>query len=117
MRNPVEVIIQGNVPSKSNSYKVIPKGLIKSNALKRYEESFFWQSGAIRDQNIDTPFEIELDVFYPSKRSDLDGCLKVVLDCLQHTKTITNDNNCCKIIARKFIDKQAPRIKIKITPI
>lgn len=113
----IEATIIGNVPSKSNCYKVIPKGLIKSAALRKYEELFFWQCGTIRDKNIDTPFEIELDVFYPSKRSDLDNSLKIILDCLQRTKTIKNDNLCCKIVARKFIDKENPRIIIKIETI
>ena len=36
----IEATIIGNVPSKSNCYKVIPKGLIKSAALKKYEEPF-----------------------------------------------------------------------------
>lgn len=63
----------------------------------------------MRDANIDSLFEFEIDVFYPSKRSDLDNALKCVLDCLQKARVIKNDNNCCKIVARKFIDKENPR--------
>ena len=44
-------------------------------------------------------------------------CLKCVLDCLQKSKTIKNDNNCCKIVGRKFIDKENPRIEFKIVTI
>ena len=82
--------------------------------LKRYEEAFMWQVGSMRDANISVPFEFYLDVYFPSKRSDLDGCLKGILDCLQHAKVIKNDNNCCLIHARKFIDKTNPRIEFKI---
>lgn len=113
----LEATIIGNVPSKSNSYKVIPRGLIKSTALNKYEESFLWQVGAIRNTLISTPFEFYVDIYYPSKRSDLDNSLKIILDCLQRAKIITNDNNCCKIVARKFIDKETPRLNLIIIPL
>lgn len=116
-----EITIQGNTPSKSNCYKIIQiKGyssLGKTKALKDYEDSFMWQIGSYRNLHIDRPFEFYIDVYYPSKRSDLDNALKIVLDCLQRTDTITNDNNCCKIVARKFIDKEHPRIVIRIVAI
>ena len=113
--------ITGLPPSKSNSYRIITLGghasLTKTTAMRKYEESFLWQVGGIRDANINTPFEFYIDVYFPSKRSDLDGCLKGVLDCLQKAKVIKNDNNCCLIKARKFIDKANPRVEIKIITI
>lgn len=116
-----KTIILGTIPSKSNSYRIIDKGghasLGKTTALKKYEEAFLWQCGALRDLNIDTPFNFFVDVYFPSKRSDLDGCLKCCLDMCQKVKAITNDNNCCKIVARKFIDKNEPRIEIGIEPV
>lgn len=114
-------VITGTPVSKSNAYKIITIGghasLTKTKAMKAYEESFLWQVGGIRDANIDVPFEFYLDVYFPSKRSDLDGCFKGVLDCLQKAKVIKNDNNCCKIVGRKFIDKENPRVEIKIVTI
>lgn len=111
-------VIKGAVPSKSNSYRIINIGghasLGKTTAMKKYEESFMWQVGSCRDANISVPFEFHIDVYFPSKRSDLDGCLKAVLDCLQKAKVIKNDNNCTKIVARKFIDKDNPRIEFVI---
>jgi Holliday junction resolvase RusA-like endonuclease len=119
-------VIQGNVPSKSNCYKIIQvrdahgkvySSLGKSNSLKSYEKSFYLQAGTYRGSQIDGLFEFEIDVYYPSNRSDLDNSLKVVLDCLQHIKAIKNDNNCVKIVARKFIDKTCPRIEFQIKTI
>lgn len=113
--------ILGAPISKSNAYRIITinnhASLTKTSAMKKYEESFLWQVGGIRDANIDTPFEFHIDVYFPSKRSDLDGCLKGILDCLQKAKVIKNDNNCCLINARKFIDKENPRIEFKIVTI
>jgi len=110
--------VNGTVVSKSNSYRIITinghGSLTKTTAMKKYEESFLWQVGKIRDANIDIPFELYLDVWFPSKRSDLDGALKAILDCMQKAKIIKNDNNCCKLLARKFIDKDNPRIEFRI---
>lgn len=113
--------ILGNVPSKSNSYRIVTinghGSLAKTAALKKYEESFAWQCNKYRDKNISNPFELWIDVFYPSKRSDLDGVFKCVLDCLQRVKAIKNDNLAMKIVARKFIDKTNPRIEFHIKQI
>lgn len=53
--------INGVVPSKSNSYRIVSFGghssLAKTTAMKKYEESFMWQAGKLRDLNIDTLFE------------------------------------------------------------
>ena len=111
----------GTPPSKSNAYRIITinghSSLTKTKAMHTYEESFLWQVGGIRDANINVPFEFYLDVYFPSKRSDLDGCFKGVLDCLQKAKVINNDNNCCLIHARKFIDKENPRVEFRIVTI
>ena len=111
-------VVLGNTPSKSNCYRIIKLGkhssLAKTKALKQYEDSFFMQVGKYRGVCIDEYFEFEIDVYYPSNRSDLDNSLKVVLDCLQKSKVIKNDNKCVKIIARKFVDKNNPRIEFEI---
>lgn len=112
--------ILGNVPSKSNCYRIITiaghSTLGKTKALKEFEDTFYIQCGC-RNLHIGEYFEFHCRVFYPSQRSDLDNSLKVILDCLQHTKTINNDNHCVKIVAEKFVDKNNPRIEFKIKTI
>lgn len=113
--------IKGNAPSKANCYKVITKSghgsLCKTSALRAYEDSFYMQIGKYRNLLLDDLFEFEVRVFYPSMRSDIDNSLKCILDCLQHTRTITNDNRCVKVTAEKFIDKADPRIEFRIITI
>lgn len=109
--------VEGTAPSKSNLYRFGTNGVYKSDKLKQYEERFYWQVGTYRNLNIKGQFEIYVNVFYPSIRSDLDNSLKVLLDCLQHTKTIENDNKCVKILAQKFVDKERPRVEFKIVEI
>ena len=110
--------IKGVAPSKPNCMKIVTINghgrLAKTPALKKYEEAFIWQAGKLRDLNINEPFEFYIDVYYTSKRSDLDNVLKLQLDVLQRIKCIKNDNNFCLIHARKFVDKENPRVEIMI---
>ena len=109
--------IFGSCPSKSNSYRIIrfnnAYSLGKTNSLKKYEKDFYIQCNLYRDVLIDGYFEFYMDVFYPNQRSDLDNSAKVVLDCLQKVKAIVNDNKCTKMVLRKFLDKDKPRIEFK----
>ena len=110
-----QYVIHGACPSKSNCYRIGHKGLFKTEALRKYEDSFRSQFAG-RGKMITERFELEIDVFYPSDRSDLDNSLKVALDCLQACKAIKNDRKCERIVAQKFIDKERPRIEFTITP-
>lgn len=122
----IKQVILGTIPSKSNSYRIITfkskdkskehASLAKTTALRKYEEAFFMQCGKYRNYNIDELFTIEVDVYYPSQRSDLDGCFKILMDCLQKIGAIKNDNKCTRIVANKFIDKDNPRIEFTLKP-
>ncbi len=120
----IEFTIRGNVPSKSNGYKIItitPKkgrphsSLAKTDELKRYEEGFYVQIPPGARQQIDSELTVRLRVYYDSWRPDIDGCFKVVLDCLQEAKVIQNDRQVHKIIAEKFKDAHNPRVEITLT--
>lgn len=114
--------VHGVVPSKSNCYRIITVGpkdkkhgsLAKTEALRKYEDSFYMQCNKYRNANIEGRFRFEISVFYPNDRSDLDNSLKVCLDCLQKIKAFANDNKCAEILAKKFIDKERPRIEFTI---
>lgn len=110
--------ILGQVPSKSNSYQIIRKAghadLKKSPAAKQYEDSFYLQVGSYKNLMVQGFFELHIRVYFKTKAHDLDNSLKIVLDCLQICKAIKNDNNCTRIVADKFIDKNNPRIEFRI---
>lgn len=113
--------IRGNCPSKSNCYKVIRLGnrcgLGKQKKLESYENSFKIQMLNYKYDIIESEFKFVIDVYYDSRRPDLDNSLKVVLDCLQKAQVIKNDNKCLEIVARKHLDKVDPRVEFIITPI
>lgn len=110
--------IKGTVPSKANAYRIITvaghASLGKSKALKDYERAFYLQMGAYRNLGLSGLFELEVRVFYPSMRSDLDNALKILLDCLQAGGAIANDNKCVRITAEKFIDRERPRVELRL---
>lgn len=110
--------ILGDIPSKANCYKIITirghGSLAKSKKLKDYEKSFFLQC-SIRDALIEEFFKIDVNVYFGSNRKDLDGCFKILLDCLQQCRVIKNDRQCVEIHARKIIDKERPRVEFTIT--
>ena len=110
--------IYGQVPSKSNGYKIITisghSSLAKTKAMKDYERKFYLQC-PLRGEEIAEPFAIDMDVYYNSNRPDLDNAFKIVLDCLQLCKAIKNDRYCFEIHARKLVDKVNPRIVLSIT--
>ena len=117
----MKYIIKGNCPSKSNQYKVIRLGnrcgLGKQKKLESYENSFKIQMLDYKYDIIESEFKFVIDVYYDSRRPDLDNSLKVVLDCLQKAEVIKNDNKCLEIVAKKHLDKIDPRVEFIITPI
>lgn len=109
----MNLTIYGQVPSKSNGYRIGNNWLYKSKPLLQYEESFRLQTLMVHD-TISVEFGINIIVYFQSNRSDLDNAAKVILDCLQNCKIILNDRLCVKMVMIKKIDKVNPRIRVFI---
>ena len=122
------MVIYGLPPSKSNSYRIITikqkdaegkvkhhGSLKKSDDLKKYESNFLLQINPhVSRLKVTGEFKVFLNVYYPNRRSDLDGAFKCFLDCLQTSGVIENDNLCMGIMALKRFDKSNPRIEFKL---
>lgn len=114
------ITILGQVPSKSNGYKIGNNRLYKSRELKDYEHFFHLKMLAYRfmfKDSIKEKFSIEIHVYFQSNRSDLDNAAKIILDCLQTSGVIENDRLCHRLLMYKFVDKENPRIDFEIKPI
>ncbi len=117
-------VTKNTPPSKSNSYKIITikakdfketgemwSSLGKTEEMKLWEKSFAAQCENYRQLGMKDKFTIDIHVYFKNNASDLDGCLKGLLDSLQDISAIYNDNLCYKIILEKHIDKINPRIE------
>lgn len=62
---------------------------------------------------IDGNVVIELDIYRERKRGDLDNRIKVCLDSLQG-RVFEDDSQIVEIHARRFDDKDNPRVELKI---
>ena len=112
------IIILGQVPSKSNGYKIGNNRLYKSKELKEYENRFSWLYALAQgkpSEPIKDKFSIKILVYFQSNRSDLDNSAKIILDCLQTCGVIENDRLCHELHMVKYIDKENPRIEFEIT--
>ena len=107
-------VIYGTVPSKSNSYRFAGKFMYKTKALKDYEASFIEQCKVYKDANLEGNLRINLKVYYPNRKSDLDGVTKAVLDLLQKVNAFDNDNKVAELFLYKGLDKESPRIEFSI---
>ena len=103
----------GQIPSKSNLYRISGGRMYKAEEVTKYELAFAAQTRHLRDAMIGD-FEVELRAYFPDKRQDLDGCFKVFFDCLQKIGAIQNDRKCQAIQAWRHVDKQNPRIEFKL---
>lgn len=112
-----KMTILGDCPSKANSYKIISFNghakLGKTKVLQAYEKSFALQC-KYRGLDLKEFFSIDVDVYYPNNRKDLDGAWKILLDCLQMNGVIHNDRECLELHSRKMLDKNNPRVEITI---
>jgi len=111
------ITILGQVPSKSNGYKIGNNRLYKSQELKHYEDVFYAEllfQRYLLSETIKEKFSIEIHVYFQSNRSDLDNAAKIILDCLQTCGVIENDRLCHRLLMYKFVDKDNPRIDFSI---
>lgn len=107
-------VIYGTVPSKSNSYRIAGRFMYKTKVLKDYEASFIEQCKVYKDANLVGNLRINLKVYYPNRKSDLDGVTKAVLDLLQKVNAFDNDNKVAELFLLKGLDKENPRIEFSI---
>lgn len=64
---------------------------------------------------IEGPVGIDLLVVFPSRRADLDNCIKPILDSLTGIG-YADDRQVVEIRARKGLDPKRPRVEVRVEP-
>jgi hypothetical protein len=108
-------IIHGEPASKANSRKLVTiKGrpaFIKSEKARKYVKQFEEQCPQMGDSMFLDDVEVEMTVFYGSRRPDLDE--SVILDCMQGF-IYKNDRQVKRKIITWALDKENPRSEITV---
>ena len=120
-----KITILGTPPAKSNTYNIITlKGkdgkhhssLGKSPEAKQYEKNFYIQVPAKhRKADIREDFGIIINEVLPTRGHDIDNPLKIILDSLQKSGVIHNDNLCRAMVVSKY--KGKGKIDYQILPL
>ena len=109
--------IQGQPYSKANSRKLVIIGgktrFIKSAPARRYVTDFQAQCPKL-DELLEGDLEVEVVIYYSSRRPDLDPSL--LLDCMEKL-IYKNDRQVKRQILYWGLDKKNPRAEIRVTEI
>jgi len=109
--------IKGQPYSKANSRKLVSiKGkprFIKSAPARRYVVDFQSQCPQLNEL-LEGDLEVEICIFYESRRPDLDPSL--ILDCMEN-RIYKNDRQVKRQILYWGLDKENPRSEIRVTEI
>jgi len=114
----MELTILGQTFSKANSRQMVMRGnrpaFIKSAKALDYEETALWQlkSKLGRHKPFSVPVAVEITIFYPDRRQDLDPSL--ILDVMQKAGVYENDRLVHEMHLFREIDKLNPRAEIVI---
>lgn len=114
----IELKILGELCSKSNSRRIVNRGkhprVIKSQKALDYEESSSLQiqSQLGAHETFLGYVGIEFHVWYASRRPDLD--ISLLQDILEKNGIYKNDRQVAEIRAVKYLDKNNPRVFVKV---
>lgn len=116
-------LIEGQVVSKANSRRLVTfKGkprIIKSDKALKFTRDMIIQLKAQMSNRerwpLTYPIKIDVSIYYPSNRQDLDASL--IMDGLQKAGVIENDRQVFELFARKKFDKDCPRAEIYVSEI
>lgn len=116
--------IRGKIPAKSSGRQVYlnkktgRRFYASSDAYQKYEEDFLWQVKNKRykqlPMNKKGRLSVTLIVYDTSRRQDIDSFPKTILDCLQKSGLIVNDNKIDKLLVVREVNKENPRCVILI---
>lgn len=115
----IEFTIMGEIPSLKNTLTVSYKDGKRrfyhtNNNVLVYKNSFSLLCPNKHKLNIDKPVAVELKIYKKDNRKDGCNLSDMVYDALQFARVIKNDRLVVERHEFDFIDKERPRVEIKI---
>lgn len=115
----LKITVEGNVPSKKNSYKIHlnPKTgarwIAPSEEVKQFEENLAWVARAAYrgDEPMYGNLQLFISAYVSNPRRDIDNLLGSILDGIERSGVIENDNQFYRIVMDK---KRALEDKLEI---
>ena len=111
-----DFVVQGEPASKANQRRVILVGktprVIKSKKAIDYVRSFAIQCPR-SDPLLTEDLELEVEIWFASRRPDLDGAVSLIMDAMQDL-LIKNDRQIKVIKAYWNLDRENPRSRIQL---
>lgn len=106
------VVYYGNKPTVQ-VYKTAKARAYENYAIKTIQR-------AIQEQNWIMPdklqyVNVELVYYMERKRKDIDNTFKILFDCCKLAGVVIDDDSTIPIVKDIFIDKNNPRVEVKIT--
>jgi Holliday junction resolvase RusA-like endonuclease len=102
--------------------------LAKTEQAKQYGESLAIAGRQVMQRAGLLPFPgdvvVEIDIYFQSRRADIDGPLKQILDSLQVTKrgrlgagVYKNDSQVKRLVLERYVDPDSPRVCVRVTEV
>jgi crossover junction endodeoxyribonuclease RusA len=100
-------------PVSANRYwRTFRNRVVKSDEARKYQDAAGWLAKAAGVQEIDGSVGLELRIYRPQRRGDLDNRIKVLLDAMQGI-LYADDGQVSEIHAYLDDDKHAPRVEVR----
>ena len=111
--------VLGEIPSMKNDLRISRRGGFyhKDNAVKKYKQSFAWQTPAKFRMEIIRPVVVTTVIFMKDRRKDCHNLQAVIFDSLEAAGVICNDRQIVKWNGEALIDRENPRVVITVKEI
>lgn len=115
----IELVLEGNVPSKKNSRAITRLGIsVPNNKFIQWQNDALKQVRAQTRQRFYVPVSIEVIIYFGNRgRADLDNRLTSILDMLVEALVLTDDKwqNVPQMAAQAEYRKNQPGAFIRLT--
>lgn len=119
-----QIIVHGTPISTNAAYRKgrAGRGLFMTEEAKAWKKQIALEAQNMTierrwtDEQYTAPFLVELEIYRPANRGDVNNFDKLVLDALQGI-AYDNDSQVQSLLLTKFVDKANPRIVIYLKPL